>query len=605
MCGIAGVHAYHYAARPVETDELCVMRDRMAARGPDGAGFWRSDDGRIGLANRRLAIIDLSERGQQPMRSADGRLAITYNGEIYNYRELRRRLEARGYVCRSGTDTEILLHLYAWKGAKMLDELRGMFAFALWDEARGGLLLVRDPYGIKPLYYADDGWTFRFASQVKALVAAAGVSRDPEPAGWAGFFLFGSVPEPFTTYREIRSLPAGSSMWVDRRGPHAPIRFCDVAALLSAPAEASAAGRDLHDRLHAALLDSVEHHLVGDVPIGLFLSSGVDSGALLGLVGETSRTVHTITLAYEEFRGEARCEADEAGRLAALHGVRHTRRTVSEAEFLSDLPLLLDAMDQPSIDGVNVWFASKAARELGLKVALAGVGGDELFGGYPSFTDIPRWVQLMALPSRVPLLGEAVRLAISGLRRAWPAIPPKAAGFVRYAGSYAGAYLLRRGVFLPDELHDVMAAAAEGLQRLDPLRLIAAAAPPGAASPAAKVAALEAGLYLRNQLLRDTDWAGMAHSVEVRVPLVDVALTRAVAPDLMALAPGEGKRLLAAAPRMRRRPHLIDRAKRGFETPIAQWLQRDPGLQAWRRSAKLRTPTCPWARRWAYQLAAA
>jgi asparagine synthase (glutamine-hydrolysing) len=604
MCGIAGIHAYHYATNPVDERELCRIRDRMVTRGPDGAGAWYSDDRRVGLANRRLAIIDLSERGLQPMLSADGALAITYNGEIYNYRELRRRLEARGCVFHSDTDTEVLLHLYAWKGVDMLNELRGMFAFALWDRDRNRLLLARDPYGIKPLYYADDGWTFRFASQVKALAAGGGISLDPEPAGWAGFFLFGNVPEPFTIYREVRSLPAGSAMWIDRLGPHAPQRYCDIAAMF-ARAASPLPRHDWPSRLRAALLDSVQHHLVGDVPIGLFLSSGVDSSALLGLLRETQRDVHTITVAHEEFRGAPQCEAEAAAQIARRHGVAHKRRVVTEGEFRADLPRILDQMDQPSIDGINTWFASKAACELGLKVALSGLGGDELFAGYPSFVDLPRWVRRMALPSRIPMIGEACRLAVAALRRVRPVFPPKAAGFAKYAGTYAGAYLLRRGVFMPWELNDVMEAAGEGLRRLAPLRLIDSAGAAQVRSPMGKVAALEAGLYLRNQLLRDTDWAGMAHSVEVRVPLVDVELTRTVGAELMSLAPGEGKRLLAASPNPGLPAAIVEAPKRGFETPIAQWIEHDRGLQTWRRRPDLNTPGCPWARRWAYQLAAA
>jgi asparagine synthase (glutamine-hydrolysing) len=220
MCGVAGIYAYHYAANPVDRAELRRIRDHMAARGPDGLGEWFSHDERVGLGHRRLTIIDLSERGAQPMTSADGKLVVTFNGEIYNYQELRASLAAKGCIFRSQTDTEVLLHLYAEKGEAMVYDLRGMFAFALWDGEKGALLLARDPYGVKPLYYADDGWTLRFASQVKALLAGGQVSRAPEPAGWAGFCLFGSVPEPFTTYQEIRAVPAGCTVWVDRTGPH-------------------------------------------------------------------------------------------------------------------------------------------------------------------------------------------------------------------------------------------------------------------------------------------------------------------------------------------------------------------------------------------------
>ncbi len=191
----------------------------MRRRGPDGSGAWWSADRRCALGHRRLAILDLSSRAAQPMTSADGRLAVTYNGEIYNFPELRSELERDGVRFRTSCDTEVLLHLYASCGPAMVHRLRGMFAFAIWDDRAGELFLARDPYGIKPLYTANDGWTFRFASQVKALLAGGRISRDPEPAGLAGFYLFGSVPEPFTLYREIRALPAGHTQIVDAGGP--------------------------------------------------------------------------------------------------------------------------------------------------------------------------------------------------------------------------------------------------------------------------------------------------------------------------------------------------------------------------------------------------
>src|SRR6516164_656006 len=229
MCGIAGIYAYRASARSVDHDELVRMCDHMAARGPDGSGEWYSADRRVSLGHRRLSIIDLSARGAQPMQTVDGRLVITFNGEIYNYRALRSKLETKGYVFQSNSDTEVLLHLYTELGHEMLRELRGMFAFAIWDAQEQRLLLARDPYGIKPLYYADNGLTLRFASQVKALMAGRGVSKDPDPAGWVGFYLFGSVPEPFTTYREIRALPAGSSVSIDLFGSRSPRQYYSIA----------------------------------------------------------------------------------------------------------------------------------------------------------------------------------------------------------------------------------------------------------------------------------------------------------------------------------------------------------------------------------------
>ena len=222
MCGLNGIFAFHSAANAPAETELLATREAMRKRGPDGAGVWWSGDRRCGLGHRRLAILDLSERASQPMISEDGRLAVVFNGEIYNYPLLRKELEARGVRFRTSSDTEVLLHLYERHGEEMLHRLRGMFAFAIWDGRRRGLFLARDLYGIKPLYTANDGWTFRFASQVKALLAGGGVSKDPEPAGLVGFHLFGSVPEPFTLYREIRALPAGHSQWIDAAGPREP-----------------------------------------------------------------------------------------------------------------------------------------------------------------------------------------------------------------------------------------------------------------------------------------------------------------------------------------------------------------------------------------------
>src|SRR5438094_6190274 len=344
MCGIAGIYAYHYAANAVDRAELRRIRDHMAARGPDGLGEWYSSDERLGFAHRRLTIIDLSERGAQPMASADGKLVITFNGEIYNYRQLRASLEAKGRIFHSQTDTEVLLHLYAERGEAMVHDLRGMFAFGLWDADKNALLLARDPYGIKPLYYADDGWTFRFASQVKALLAGGKVSRNQEPAGWVGFCLLGSVPEPFTTYQEIRALPAGSTLWVNRVGIRETKQYFSIADAYCRAEVASAPAKieDLQLAARQALLDSVRHHLVADVPVGAFLSSGIDSGALVGLMRDAGQQdIQTVTLSFAEFRGKHEDEAPLAAEIAARYGAQHTIRVVTEDEFRKDLPKIL------------------------------------------------------------------------------------------------------------------------------------------------------------------------------------------------------------------------------------------------------------------------
>jgi asparagine synthase (glutamine-hydrolysing) len=606
MCGIAGIYAYHYAANVVDRDELRRMRDYMAARGPDGLGEWYSQDGRVGFGHRRLTIIDLSERGAQPMMSADGKLVVSFNGEIYNYRQLRASLEAMGHTFRTQTDTEVLLHLYAQKGEAMVHDLRGMFAFGLWDAAKNALLLARDPYGIKPLFYTDDGWTFRFASQVKALLAGGKVSRNQEPAGWVGFYLFGSVPEPFTTYQEIRALPAGSILWVDRIGTREPKQYFSFGYTFR-EAESGKAPPCQQDALlvsREALLDSVRHHLVADVPVGAFLSSGIDSGALVGLMRDAGQQeIQTVTVAFEEFRGKREDESPIAAEIASRYGTRHTTRVVTEQEFRNDLPKILNAMDQPTIDGLNTWFVSKAARELGLKVAISGLGGDELFGGYPSFRDVPLCVRALAIPGRIPALGDITQWLLTSV---FPqALNPKAAGLLKYGGNYSGAYFLRRGLFMPWELHAVIGAdtARLGLRRLKPIRHIEALLKPKPRTGFGRIAVLESSLYMRNQLLRDTDWASMAHSLEVRVPLVDIKLLSQLA-SITARNGSRSKHLLANSPRLPLPPKVVERPKTGFATPIQSWLERDNRIQNWRRVPSLAANRCAWARRWAFQVSA-
>jgi asparagine synthase (glutamine-hydrolysing) len=577
LCGINGIFAYHPAAGLPHEAELLATREAMHARGPDGAGLWWNADRRLGLGHRRLSILDLSDRAAQPMASEDGNLVLTYNGEIYNYRALRAELEADGARFRTTSDTEALLHLYARDGAAMVHRLHGMFAFAIWDERCRELFLARDPYGIKPLYTANDGWTFRFASQVKALLAGGAVSRDPEPAGVAGFHLFGSVPEPFTLYRDIRALPAGHTQRVDAAGPREPQPFASLAAILAAADPAPAA--ELGERVRKAASDSVRVHLLADVEVGMFLSAGVDSGALLGLMTDAGACrTRAITLAFDEFHGTAEDEAPLAASVAERYRAQHVVRRVDEREFRADLPAIIEAMDQPSIDGVNSWFVAKAAKEAGLKVALSGLGGDELLAGYPSFTDVPRWHRRLGPLAAVPGLGRMARPLIRVLAPGLARRAPKVLGLLEYAHSWAGAYLLRRGLFLPYELSQVIdpELAREGLRRLRPLHRLAASLEPSPGSDVGRLCALESAHYLRNQLLRDADWAGMAHSVEIRVPLVDARLLEALAPLLPALAPGKGKAALAQAPSVPLPAEILARAKTGFSVPTGPWTKSAP-----------------------------
>jgi asparagine synthase (glutamine-hydrolysing) len=595
MCGIAALYAYDDRGVAAGAGGLRAASEWMRCRGPDGSGEWMSSNGRIALAHRRLAIIDPSDAGAQPMQTSDGAYVISFNGEIYNYRELRRSLEAKGFRFRSGTDTEVLLHLYADKGERMVTELRGMFAFALWDEKKKGLFLARDHFGIKPLYLADDGRSIRVASEVKALLAGGSVDTTPNPAGLSGFFVWGHVPEPHTMYRGIRALPAGHTMWIDRDGAGAPRPYADLATMLArADAERPAMdARERAERLRAAMLDSVRHHLVADVDVGVFLSAGIDSTVLAALASEAGGRLRTVTLGFAEYRGTAHDETPVAERVAKELGAEHRTIWVTRADFRNALDDLLERMDQPTIDGVNSYFVARAAKEAGLKVALSGLGGDELFAGYSDFRDIPRMVRLVShLPAR-DAMGKMVRKWVSRLQPHFAST--KYASMIEYGGDYAGAYLLRRAVFLPWELAEILGAEAETSDHETGIMRSVVNDTLTRCAPAVKVSALEGTRYMRNQLLRDADWASMTHSVEVRVPLVDWSLWREVA-ALGLIAPYRGKRALSATPRQALPGVVLNRGKTGFTVPMREWMVEgegarytDRGLRGWAKYVYART----------------
>jgi asparagine synthase (glutamine-hydrolysing) len=607
MCGFAGILQTHDAASFVNRYELRLISAQMSSRGPDASGEWYSSDSSVGLAHRRLSIIDLDIQANQPMVFAGSDLTIVFNGEIYNYHELRQELTAAGLEFTTQSDTEVLLQAYAHWGADCLKRLRGMYAFAIWDDQKKGLFLARDPYGIKPLYYAHDGKTFRFASQLKALLAGGAVSKQPSPAGVVGFLMMGSVPEPYTVYQDIFAVPSGCYMYVDSNGVASPQRYFSVSDTWRQAAENPRLCEpdEFQSLITDAMLDSIQHHTIADVPVGTFLSAGIDSGALLALMREQQTTdIQSITLGFEEFGGTLNDETLLSSQIAERYGSSHTTRWIVDEDVERDLPAILAAMDQPSVDGVNTWLVSKAAHEAGLKVILSGVGGDELFGGYSHFDALPRWKKQQALLHRIPsipMLGEKVLLSAAKYGLA----SPKAAALMRYGASYAGLYFAKRGLFMPWELPELLGEAftMEGLVALRPPEFIAGSIGGDINNGYAAVAALEANFYLRNQLLRDSDWASMAHSLELRTPLVDVKLLSTLAPALVNRPQGMEKKLpLANSPTRRLPSSVVDRPKTGFSLPMARWLERSKTLDGWRSKERLTKSECHWSKRMAYSL---
>jgi asparagine synthase (glutamine-hydrolysing) len=594
MCGLAGAF-FPSSGNPAVV--VAGMTDYLRRRGPDAAGHWADEATGIALGHRRLSIIDLDPRSNQPLRSGDGRYLIIFNGEIYNYRALRGDLERAGVSFRTQGDAEVILELYARRGVAVFQMLRGMFALAIWDTQTRTLLLARDPYGIKPLYYARSAHGTLFASQVKALMATGVVSRASDPAGVAGFFLWGSVPEPHTLYSDVRPVPAGAYMMCTAAGPAAPVVYADLAALWRTQ---QANDSDIAERVRGAIADSLDAHLVADVPVAVFLSGGVDSGVVAGLMAERRQAPVGITIRFDEFSGSGEDETPRARQLAQYYGIESVVRTVTAAEFVQDIPAILGAMDQPSIDGVNTWFASKAVAERGFKVVLSGVGGDELFCGYSSFRDVPRFHAVGRQLQRLGSFGQITDKVLGVAARQMG--KPKLASFRKFSGSFEGAYLLRRAVMMPDEVQNLMGeeAALEGLQSL----LAEQAGASTAAGfedvlPSARVAAMESVQYLRNQLLRDSDWASMAHSLELRTPFVDWKLAQNLAPHTAAFEAGRGKQLLANSPIRPLPGDIVNHPKTGFGLPMAKWLSQHRGGG----SEVPATMRAPWARQWAWAIA--
>jgi len=595
MCGIAGfvVPPGYSTNKQLQRNAVQQMIACMSARGPDAEGLWAGEG--VVLGHRRLAVIDLDSRSNQPMIFADGRYVLVFNGEIYNYRQLRAELESLGEIFRTTSDSEVLLVLYARMGERMLPRLRGMFAFAIWDSQLRELFLARDPYGIKPLYYAQTKEGMLFASQVRGLIASNLISTEIEPAGVAGFYLWGTVPEPWTIFRGVLSLAAGSWIRIRSSIPSSPRKWLDVQESWN-QVQTRCTEEEVQERVRTAVTDSVAAHLVSDVPVSVFLSGGIDSGTMVALSSQLGAKVEGVTIGFKEFERAALDEVPMAASIASHYGVDHYIRQVTLMEFEEDLPQFMDAMDQPTIDGLNTWFASKAVAERGYKVVLSGIGGDELFYGYGLTREIPRLLRLTRRIAQFPGGRGLTRALVDAL----PAgkFHPKLKGVSEFMGSIEGEYFLKRGLFLPFELPQLMGpeAARDGLERLGGF-------PPGmrgteAANAEGAICSLDSTLYMRNILLRDSDWASMAHSIELRTPLVDAALLAAVKGLHTRFSNGRGKRFLANAPLDPLPLNVVKRAKTGFCVPMTHWLapaveNSESGLQPLAIAEK------PWTRRWA------
>jgi asparagine synthase (glutamine-hydrolysing) len=561
MCGICGILSLDGGSP--DRDSLEAMNEALIHRGPDSAGTFV--EGPVGLAMRRLSIIDLAG-GDQPISNEDGTVQVIQNGEIYNYRELAEELRSRGHKLRTSSDTEVLVHMYEDEGPRFVERLRGMFGIALWDIPRRRLVLARDPFGIKPLYYRQVAGSLSFASELKSLLRLPDFSRELDLEALEAYLAFNYVPTPMSIFKEARKLPAGHLLIheqgetrIERYSRPAPVDSGEVRTESSAELEA-----ELRDRLR----DSVRAHLVADVDVGVLLSGGIDSGALTALASELSdKPVNTFTIGFEQADFS---EADGARMVAERYGTNH-HELVVKSDTYELLPRIIEVFDEPFADNAALptYLVSELAAEH-VKVVLSGEGGDELFGGY-------YWYLGDLYAPRVGRIASSLRPAIDRIPSGASSrrLDDRLKRFARGSGlPPVDRHAAWSQVFSPDARSALM--ERELPPEADALRVHRDRyAETAGAQDLARMQDIDTGVYLVDDILVKIDRASMAHSLESRVPFLD----REVAELALALPTRHKVRGLAKKRLLRRAvapllPREIVRArKRGFAVPAAAWFR--------------------------------
>ena len=544
-------------SKRLTTAEVCekvsTMCHALQHGGPDDEGIYIDDRAGLVFGHRRLSIIDLSKNGHQPMADVQEKVWITFNGEIYNYLELKEKLLSRGAKFRSNTDTEVIIQAYICWGMASFSMLRGIFAFGLYDTEKSLTYLVRDSSGVKPLYYYISNGDLSFASEVKAL-KKAGIATEPDDSWKVRFLAYGHIPEPFTTLKDVYSLPKGEFLCWHHKKDTYEIHSYHVAASKKIITDADEARDSIRNMLDYA----VNRQLIADAPIGVFLSGGTDSSLITLLANQRKHAqLKTISIFFNEKAYDERMYQNLV--LEEIEGEKFAH-LVKQQDFEEFLPQIIEDMDMPTTDGINTWFISKYAHEDGLKAVLSGVGADELFGGYPSFTRIKYLKQMRQLP----------RLTFSAAKY-FTSDRYKKISFLTYNHPLAD-YLLLRGHYTPGDIAKILETSLHNVEDIlfndKPLPNITKYNEEDAAW-------FETNLYMQNQLLRDTDVMGMSHALEVRVPFLDEdfkKLAESIAPDIR-FDMNQPKKILIDSfsdilPRA-----IWDRSKMGFTFPLQQWMR--------------------------------
>lgn len=591
MCGIAGlVSQYGFSSEREDAVRRMVARQR--SRGPDDEGSISNSSATLGMC--RLAIIDPAN-GRQPMRTEDGRFHLVFNGAIYNHAELRAECRKRGARFRTQCDTEVLLQLLALEGTACLPKLRGMFAFLLWDAGECRLIAARDALGIKPLYHARlPGGGLILASEINAILASGRFETSIDPASVAQYLAWFSVPAPRTIYRGIWNLPPGHLLEADATGNAHTRRWWTLPVASPAGSEGGNYGQFVSG-LRRQLEDTIRAHQVADVPVGAFLSGGLDSTAVVALMAATGAArLKTFSLVFDE---KEYSEAAEARATAAALGCDHHEEKLTGSRVASDIGSIVDRLDQPTGDGINTYYVSRAARAGGVTVALSGLGGDELFGGYPSFRDLPRLARLLPAWRRIPQVLRA--WIVDAVRNGGSTRARKLADFLAQARDlHELASLQRRVLSEPVRLSVLCDAAKRAALREGPHhpRLDDLVMDLAGADTFQMVSAWELRTYMTDVLLRDSDVFSMANSLELRVPFVDRPLVEWLwnQPRAFKDQPVRPKGALRDAVADLLPPASRQTPKRGFTLPFARWMKHELSeFLEWTYSGAA-LANCPW-----------
>jgi asparagine synthase (glutamine-hydrolysing) len=580
MCRIAGVINKSISTPSLEAmvKEMCQL---LKHGGPDGEGIYSNAENNFVLGHRRLSLIDLSSNGHQPMPYANERYYISYNGELYNYRELKEELKKAGCCFNSKSDTEVILAAFATWGTRSFVRFNGMFAFALWDNNTNELFLVRDSIGMKPLYYATTSEGLAFASEVKAFKAIPYLQQKNNNAQ-VYLMAYGHLPEPITTLKEVKPLEKGT--WLKYHIPSATIEtnsFKQFSYFEKIDNREEAIGY-----IKSSLNDAVQRHLLSDAPIGVFLSGGIDSSIVTLLANKTHADLETVSIFFNDKNYSEKRYQDLLQQSSSFKQHQHL---INADDFHSHLPCIMDAMDLSSCDGINTWFISKYAKENGLKAMLSAVGGDELYGGYPSFDRMKAALILKELPNKI--LRAGTNSSSKKMRR------------ISYLSidSIVGRYLFLRGQFVPSEIAKYLNADETEVWKIleeEPLVKNVDYLTSGN-----QASWMECNLYMQNQLLRDADVMSMAHGVEIRLPFLDalfINLSLQIS-SLLKYSGSRKKQLLIDSFKEALPEQIWNRPKMGFAFPFKEWLGDDRyvksrnGKYMGEYLAKMRTGDIHWS----------